>query len=47
MKLMQRIFVEKRLAITMVIVVVVVDVALYALVVLPCSAEGASSVFGV
>lgn len=37
MKLMQRIFVEKRLAITMVIVVVVVDVALYALVVLPWS----------
>ena len=37
MKLMQRIFVEERLAITMVIVVVVVDVALYALVVLPWS----------
>lgn len=37
MKLMQRIFVEKRLAITIVIIAVVVDIALYALVVLPGS----------
>ena len=37
MKLMQRIFVEKRLAITIVITAVVVDIALYALVVLPGS----------
>ena len=36
-KLMRRIFVEKRLAITIVIVAVVVDIALYALVVLPWS----------
>ena len=36
-KLMRRIFVEKRLAITIVIVAVVVDIALYALVVLPGS----------
>ena len=37
MKLMRRIFVEKRLAITIVIIAVVVDIALYALVVLPGS----------
>ena len=37
MKLMQRIFVEKRLAITIVIIAVVIDIALYALLVLPRS----------
>jgi len=37
MKLLRRIFVEKRLVITIVIVAVVVDIALYALVVFPWS----------
>jgi len=37
MELLRRIFVEKRLAITIVIVAVVVDIALYALVVFPWS----------
>ena len=43
MKLLRRIFVEKRLAITIVIVAVVVDISLYALVVFPWSVALASA----